>query len=59
MRLRRDKLLRELREVRHVYHIHVGVDRFNSTHTSAVEEAVILYEQAKMKLKRALIALPL
>ena len=34
MRLRRDKLLKELREVRHRYHIHVSVGRFNSTHTN-------------------------
>ena len=34
-------------EERTPYYLHVGVSRFNSTHTSAVEEIVFLREQRR------------
>lgn len=53
-RLRRDKYLRELREVTMDYHIKVGPSRFNTTHTSAVEEAVMRYYRERGAIKRRL-----
>lgn len=49
--LRRDKILKELRGVRHDYHIKVGLSRFNTTHTSAVEESVLRFEYDRGRLK--------
>ena len=51
-RLRRDKALRELAELRPNYYLHVGVDRFRATHTSAVEQALITLEQERERLER-------
>ncbi len=53
-RLRRDKYLRELRDVTMDYYIHVGPARFNNTHTSAVEEAVLRYYRERGAIKRRL-----
>lgn len=52
--LRRDKLLKELCGLRHDYHIHVGIQRFNTTQTSAVEAAVIRLEDEWNRIKGAL-----
>jgi len=51
-RLRRDKYLRELHSLSFHYHINVSVARFNRTHTSAVEEAVIRYYSKLDDLRR-------
>ena len=51
-RLRRDKYLRELHSLSFHYHINVSVARFNRTHTSAVEEAVLRYYSDLCGLKR-------
>ena len=51
-RLRRDKYLRELHSLSFHYHINVSVARFNRTHTSAVEEAVLRYYRDLGALKR-------
>ena len=51
-RLRRDKYLRELHSLSFHYHINVSVARFNRTHTSAVEEAVLRYYRDLGDLKR-------
>ena len=49
--LRRDETLKALRSLRHNYHIRVGVARFNTTHTSAVEESVLRFEHERGRLK--------
>lgn len=49
--LRRDKTLKALRSLTHDYHIKVGLSRFNSTHTSAVEESVLRFERERGRLK--------
>ena len=51
-RLRRDRLLKELAGVQARYYIHVGADQFNTTHTSAVEMAVLIMERERDKITR-------
>ena len=53
-RLSRDKLLKELAELRPRFHVHVGVKAFNTTHTSAVELAFLTLEKERARLEKAI-----
>lgn len=52
--MRKDRLLRQLVEVEAPYYIRVGVSTFQSTRTSAVELAYLIYEREKERIQRSI-----
>ena len=52
--MRKDRLLRQLVEVEAPYYIRVGVNTFQSTRTSAVELAYLIYEREKERIQRSI-----
>ena len=52
--MRKDRLLRQLVEVETPYYIRVGVSTFQSTRTSAVELAYLIYEREKERIQRSI-----
>lgn len=52
--MRRDKLLRELVEIKPPYYMHVGINRFRTTQTSAVEAALLILEAHKARIMGSL-----
>lgn len=52
--MRKDRLLRQLVEVETPYYIRVGVNTFQSTRTSAVELAYLIYEREKERIQRSI-----
>ena len=52
--MRKDRLLRQLADIDAPYYAYIGVKRFQTTHTSAVEHACFILEQKREKLMRKL-----